>query len=139
MHSRSVATGVVAAIAFNLVWENAQAGFYQGYIGLSQHFWVCAVASLGDIAIVAAIYLLIALAWRNPNWVRRASMGQYLVAICIGAIIAVTIEYWALRVGRWQYAAAMPLLPYTGIGLLPVLQMMIAPPLVFSIVRLAER
>jgi uncharacterized membrane protein YadS len=99
---------------------------------------MCTVATFGDVAIVVAIFVAVALAWGDFAWHRRVSPGQSLVAILVGTVIAAAIEYRALTGGRWAYGA-MPLLPFTGIGLLPVLQMAILPPLVFRLMRAVGR
>jgi hypothetical protein len=52
--------------------------------------------------------------------------------------MAVAIEYWALATDRWTYAG-MPLVPYTQIGLLPLVQMLLIPPLVFALMLLRGR
>jgi hypothetical protein len=134
---RAVLIGVLAAFVLNLVWENAQAFLFAGYAGPLQHFWTCFVATLGDLAIIAAIYGAVALLWRDAGWYRRMSMGQVACAVVLGMAIAVAIEAWALASGRWAYDG-MPLVPFTGIGLVPVLQMVILPPLIFVIMWLSS-
>ncbi len=50
--------------------------------------------------------------------------------VLLGAAVAVAVEWWALATERWQYAGAMPIVPFLQVGLLPVLQMTIIPPIV---------
>ena len=135
MTFRGVVVGVLAAFALNLVWENGQGFLFAGYAGPLRHFWTCFVGTLGDLVIVAAIYGAVALLWRDPAWYRRMSMGQVGCAVVLGIAIAVAIEARALASGRWAYDG-MPLVPFTGIGLVPVLQMVILPSLTFAIMRL---
>ena len=135
MTYRAVVVGVLAAFALNLVWENAQGFLYRGYGGLARHFWTCFVGALGDLVIVAAIYCAVALLWRDPAWYRRMSMTKVACAVVFGIAIAVAIEASALVNGRWAYEG-MPLVPFTGIGLIPVLQMAVVPPLVFATMRI---
>nr|WP_281721819.1 hypothetical protein [Nitrosomonas nitrosa] len=135
MRLREAALGIIAAFALNWVWENAQAPLYKGYAGFSQDVWMCTVATLGDVAIVAVIWLIVAFSWRDPAWHRRCSLNQTLVAILLGVVIAIAIEYRALASARWDYDV-MPLIPFTGIGLVPILQMAILPSILF---RLMDR
>ncbi|HEY7610863.1 MAG TPA: hypothetical protein VIF14_16665 [Alphaproteobacteria bacterium] len=138
MRVREAAMGAGAAFALNWIWENAQAPLYRGYAGFAREVWMCTVATSGDVAIVAAIFAAVALAWRDSAWHRRVSLGQALVAMIVGIGIAIAIEHRALVDGRWAYGA-MPLVPFTSIGLLPVLQMAILPVVVFRFMRAAGR
>ena len=135
---RPAAAGVLAAFALNWIWENAQAPLYTGYTGFAQHVWSCTLATFGDVAIVALIFSAVALAWRDAVWHRHASAGHYAVAVLVGAGIAIGIEYWALATDRWTYAE-MPTIPHLRIGLLPLLQMMFVPPLVFALMGRVAR
>ena len=45
----------------------------------------------------------------------------------IGVLLAVSFELWAIyAVRRWEYGS-MPLIPIIGVGITPVLQMVIVP------------
>lgn len=134
---KAAALGIFAAFALNLIWENAQASLFRGYAGFAQHFWTCFVGMLGDLVIVASIYGAVALLWRDPAWYRRMNAGQVGCAAVVGIAIAVAIEARALASGRWA-CDGMPLVPFTGIGLVPVLQMAVLPPLIFAIMRLSD-
>ena len=51
-----------------------------------------------------------------------------------GLIIAVMVEWIAMSgLGRWSYTASMPLLPVLGVGVVPVVQMLVLPPVIFKI------
>lgn len=126
--------GVIATFAFNLVWENAQGFLFANYSGPLQHFWSCLVGTLGDLVIVAGIYGAVAFLWRDLAWYRQMSMGQVACVVVLGGTVAVVIETHALASGRWAYNG-MPLVPLTGIGLAPVLQMIVLPPIVFFLMR----
>ena len=52
-----------------------------------------------------------------------------------GLVIAVSIELVAVYVmGRWEYTKQMPLVPGLGVGLTPVAQMLVLPPIIFHVV-----
>lgn len=57
---------------------------------------------------------------------RDRATGVWLTAV-LGAMTATIIEWHALRTGRWTYNSLMPLIPWLGVGLYPVLQMAIVP------------
>jgi hypothetical protein len=52
-----------------------------------------------------------------------------------GLVIGLTTEWIAVYVlGRWMYTVQMPLVPGLAIGLIPVVQMLILPPVIFRLV-----
>ena len=58
------------------------------------------------------------------------------IALGIGVllIVAVAIEWIAVHIlQRWEYAAGMPIIPGTSVGIAPILQMLILPPVIFYI------
>lgn len=60
--------------------------------------------------------------------------------LTIGVILAAAFELAALRSGRWAYTPWMPRLPMmASLGLLPMLQMTILPPIIFKIASALER
>ena len=129
---------MVAAVSFSLhlVWENAQAPFYIGYLNFWQHFFLCLGATVGDVAVTLLVYAGTVAVTRNPQWPRRLSRPAGLALAMVGAVIAVGMERRALAVGRWAYTAAMPIIPGLGVGVTPVLQMVVLLPLTFWLVRI---
>ena len=70
-----------------------------------------------------------AVLFRRRDWFARPGvMGQLFMAMC-GITVAVVIERRALSSGRWVYADAMPLVPALNVGVVPVLQIVVVPPL----------
>ena len=54
----------------------------------------------------------------------------------IGLVLTIVLEMLATHVlDRWHYAEAMPIVPAIGVGLLPILQWLVLPPLVLWFVR----
>ena len=76
------------------------------------------------------IYLVLALIHRDLFWIQeRGVYGNpitWVLPILLGSFFAIGIELWALQSHRWEYAT-MPTI--FGLGLLPLLQMMVLPPL----------
>ena len=49
-----------------------------------------------------------------------------------GLVIAILIEWFAVNgLHRWAYTDQMPRIPVLDVGLTPILQMLILPPLIF--------
>lgn len=127
----------IAVISFilNLVWENAQAPFYAGYVDFWPHFTLCFWGVLGDVLIIALLYGVLALVHRDWWWITSLNIKSVVLLAFTGMTVAISIEYFALSVGRWAYAQSMPLFLGTKAGLWPVLQMMILPYVTFYFSR----
>ena len=130
MHTTKAPIAIVATYALNLIWETAQGPLYAGHSDFWRSLPMCATASLGDVLIVAGIYAFFAVIYRDTDWLKHLQPKGLLPVALVGGLVGVAVEWWALATERWQYAA-MPLLPFVDVGLLPVLQMTIIPPLLF--------
>ena len=128
------------AVAINLLWEMAQMGLFASTGSWIRDSAGCVRASLGDGGMVLGIYAVGALVFRRLDWFRRPGVAGYAVMLTIGVILAAAFEMFALRSGRWAYTGSMPRLPLAGgLGLLPMLQMMILPPVIFKVASALER
>lgn len=138
--TQSVFLIFIAAVLLNYLWELAQAPLYVGLESYSfAVLWHCFVASLGDGIMVLMIYGAGGIALRRWDWFRRPEIAGYLIMLTTGLILAVLVEWLAVHIlGRWQYKELMPTIPGFGIGLVPLAQMVLLPPLVFRAVALYE-
>lgn len=125
----------IASVAFglNLLWENIHIIFYEGYNTFSERFLRCVPAAGGDVLIILAIYLTLALLYGDWYWFARRTRAMVILTLVLGVGIAIAIEMAALSTGRWQYKNTMPLLPGTQFGLLPLIQMLFLPLTTFYI------
>lgn len=124
------------AVALNFIWEMTQA---YAYTEMGPTFLdgllVCGRASLGDGLIVLGIYGAGVVIFRRVDWIRHPGIAEYFLMISAGLLVSVIIELDAVyRQGKWGYLPSMPFFPFFGVGLLPVLQMILLPPLIFAIV-----
>lgn len=130
----------VVAFILNLIWENAQAPFYQGYENFWQHFWICLPATFGDVIITLSVYALIAFVRKDTQWLLSFDKRLIAAAGTMGAFIVIVFEKWALGEGWWAYNKAMPIVPYLEVGALPALQMIILLPLALYLsVKITKR
>lgn len=130
MARRVVLAGLVFAVAYalNFVWEYAH---YPLYV-CDWNRLVCAlVASIGDGVIVLGIYWLIAWVFSDLLWISSISAKQATLAVLSGLAVAWIVELRALALGKWLYSASMPIVPGTGAGLSPLLQLALLPLLTF--------
>lgn len=127
------------AAAVNYAWELAQTPLYAG-VAFPGAIWHCFVASLGDGLLVLFIFAVVAAVVWSLDWYMRPTMRSYVAMAAAGLAVGFAIEWWGLHIARrWEYSDLMPLIPGTGIGVAPVLQMLLLPPLVFWAMRRLAR
>ncbi len=132
--ARFIALWVVAVIV-NYPWELAQSGLFAQTVDRGVPWWHCFVASLGDGVLVCVIYACGWAMFRRADWFKRPRPAQYALMLTSGGLIGVVVEWVAVHLAhRWSYTSAMPLLPVLYIGVVPVLQMLVLPLVVFRMV-----
>lgn len=124
--------GLWSALAFtlNMVWEIAHARLYTLWIEADRMSiaWSLMHCTLGDVAIALAGFAVAGFALRQADWpASRPWAGGTIVVI--GAMIFTAWSEWynVYKIGSWSYTASMPMI--LGIGLSPLLQWLILPPM----------
>ena len=130
----------VAIFAFllNLTWELAQVPLFAGMPSAEhwQAILVCGRATLGDVAIALVGFWAVAGAAHTRSWMLRPTAGQLTGFVAVGVLITILMEWLATQVlHRWTNAEAMPVIPLLGVGLSPLLQWVVLPPIVVWFVR----
>jgi hypothetical protein len=124
-----VAIGGFAAL-LHFPWEMLQAPFYSG-VAAAEHWQSvleCGRATLGDAGIALAAYGLTALFRRDRLWLAHSSSGAWAVYLLAGLLLTIVLEGINVYVlHRWSYSRHMPMV--FGIGLTPLLQWLVLPPL----------
>ena len=129
-----VVTLFVLAVLFNYPWELAQSPLYAGMGSSNRMWWHCFVASLGDGLLMLLIFAAGWTALHRQDWFVRPGLRGYAVMLAVGLIISVGVEWIAVHiVGRWAYTERMPLVPGLRVGIVPILQMLVLPPLIFRV------
>lgn len=105
----------VCGFVLNFVWEFAHAGLYAHYQGGEITRWILLHAALFDASVITAL----AVPMFFIQWLRARLWLVFFPAI----LFAIGLEWFALTTGRWEYTAAMPLIPFFGIGLSPMIQL----------------
>lgn len=117
----------VVAFLLHLGWEMAQMDLYRG---LADQPWTktlgrCSVAAAFDVVVTLALavpFVHLVRRWPRPSWAWAGMAAA-------GGLVAIVIERAGLASGRWSYAETMPFVPLVDVGVVPVLQMMVIPPL----------
>lgn len=130
----------VALFAFlvNLVWEFGQVPLYRDLP--SEGHWasikLCARATLGDAVIAVVAFWIVAALVASRWWITAPSAVHVVCFVGVGLGIATALEWMAIHVqARWAYGTSMPIVPVLRVGLAPVLQWVIVPPLVVWLVK----
>jgi hypothetical protein len=130
----------VALFAFllNLVWEFGQVPLYRDLPSLGH--WasikLCARATLGDAVIAVVAFWVVAAVVASRRWITAPSAVHVACFVGVGLAISTALEWMAIHVqARWVYGTSMPMVPVLRVGLAPVLQWVIVPPLVVWFVK----
>lgn len=123
----------LAGFAFlvHFVWEMWQAPFYRTMLQASHVSGVtaCTIATLGDVGITVTAFAAAAWGRNKRQLLAHPPAGTLTVYFATGLVITVALEWLNVyALGRWSYAADMPTV--LGIGMTPLLQWMVLPPLV---------
>jgi hypothetical protein len=134
-----VSVAFLITLALHFTWEMLQA---PAFVDFADGVWNgtvrCFVASVGDVLIASGSYGITALAFRRVAWpLRPGWIAPAATWIALGLIATIAFEGWALARGRWAYAPQMPLV--SGVGLLPLLQWIVIPPLSLAVFRALVR
>jgi hypothetical protein len=133
--------GLWSGLAFvlNLTWEIAQVRLYSIWaesdrLSVAGDLLHC---SLGDVLIALAMFALACMVLRRVDWpASRPWTGGAIVVIGALAFTAGSEWYNVYRAGNWGYTANMPMI--FGIGVSPLLQWLILPPVLVIAYRRLE-
>lgn len=125
----------IVSVVVNYFWEIGQGFLFEGMNSWKSIWWHCFVASLGDGLIVWLIHAVGWIIFKRADWFIEPGNKGYGVMLMTGLIIAVVIEWGAVHMlQRWSYTADMPVIPGLNIGITPILQMLMLPPIIFYVV-----
>ncbi|MBI4290793.1 MAG: hypothetical protein HY661_04855 [Betaproteobacteria bacterium] len=138
---RLIALGYLPWLAgLNLAWETAHVRLYTSWTEAPLGYIAFAIAhcTLGDLAI-GVLALMLALIMSRAGGPSRWRWGRIaLLTAAIGAGYTVASEWMNLTILRsWSYSEQMPTIEIAGagIGLSPLLQWLVVPPLALSLAR----
>lgn len=121
---------LVLSFLGHFTWEILQAPLYAS-LGKTDHFVgiaICLQATFGDLAIALAAFWGAAFVGKGRDWFARTGPVAPTAFFVIGLLATVGLEYLHTEVtGRWAYDGVMPLLPFLGTGLSPILQWVFVP------------
>ncbi len=130
-----------AALAFfpNLLWEVWQVPLYT--LVDEQNTATAAYAvvhcTLGDASIAAVTFALTCMLLGNAYWPARRPWRGIAIGMVLGLAYTVFSEWYNVhQIGAWAYSPSMPLI--AGIGLSPLLQWLLIPPVTLILMRVFQ-
>jgi hypothetical protein len=128
----------IFSFLLNFLWEMQQMPFFQ----ISSEFSCldtirnCTLATIGDVGISLTAFWVVAVASKSRQWFRQLHWWQLSSFVLVGIVITVMFEALATGVlDIWKYGEIMPILPFFGTGLLPLLQWLLIPPIIVWFVK----
>ena len=124
----------------NLAWELAQLPLYTIWQDkpVSESLLAGLHCTLGDVVVAGAILTAALAVTGQPGWPRIGFANASVVTAAFGAAATIYLERLNTRVWRsWSYSELMPVIPWIEVGLLPLLQWIILPPLALLVARRA--
>lgn len=129
----------VWGFGLNLVWEAAQTPLYSDSgRDLAYLTWTRLHCTLGDVLILLGAFWLTSLLFRSRRWIAAWRLPAVVVFVATGLLYTGFSEWLNVSVrSSWGYRDAMPTL--LGIGLSPLLQWLVVPPVILLLVRRQRR
>lgn len=119
----------LVGFVLNLAWEYLQCSSFFRHIKIPPTLSAMVLVTLGDVAMMWVIYLMAAVATRSLAWFQAKSNLGFICTLGSSILVSIIVEQWALKENRWTYTELNPLLPFVGVSVLPVLQMVIITPI----------
>lgn len=134
LRDRRLAVLFGLAVVANYPWEQAQFHLYVLPGGAEVEWWMCAAASVADGLVVLLIVQIGRLVIGQPDWYLRPGARGYAVLLLSGAVVSTVIEWSTIHVGKWwAYSPRIPLIPVLNIEVAPLVQMLVLPPLIVTL------
>jgi len=126
-----ILTAFTLVFIMNLAWELLHGPLYKDYTFETKMISFCALASVADAVMVLLLYFIFALIYKDPFWIADLSFKSGFFLMIVGGIGAVLAEIRHTSEGNWAYDESMPIIPFVGAGLSPVLQFILLPLLIY--------
>ena len=139
---RAVLVFALFTFLFHFAREILQVPLYAHMSTLShwQAILICLKATLGDIGIALAAFGVGAWRGSGQTWFVQPAASTVAAYLATGVLITIVFEWYAvLWAGRWAYSELMPVVPLFGVGLAPIAQWIVLPPLVLHFLRRHDR
>lgn len=125
-------------LLLQFVWEMLQIPWFVGMLE-TEHgtvVWLCVRATGGDVVILLAGFWLASAVTCRRDWLMDGTRFPAILMVTVGLMVTIIFEWLATGpLGRWTYTDAMPVVPIVSIGLAPLVQWLVLPPLILWLAR----
>jgi len=120
----------------HFLWEAAQLPLYTLWrTGTRREIAFALIHCTGGDILITSVTLAAAAALARAFGWRAFGRRMVFTAIALGAAYTVFSEWLNVEIRRsWSYAASMPVVPFLGTGLTPLLQWLIVPGLALAVI-----
>lgn len=122
----------------HFVWEMIQVPWFAGMAEASHGsvVWLCIRATGGDVLILLSSFWLASIIVGNRRWLMEGDLKPAVILVATGLVVTIVLEWLATGpLERWVYADSMPIIPLVNVGLAPLLQWVLLPPLIMWLSR----
>lgn len=122
----------------HFVWEMIQVPWFVGMAEASHGsvVWLCIRATGGDVLILLSSYWLASIIFGNRRWLIEGELKPAVILVATGLLVTIVLEWLATGpLERWVYVDSMPIIPLVNVGLAPLLQWVLLPPLIMWLAR----
>lgn len=122
----------------HFVWEMIQVPWFAGMAEASHGsvVWLCIRATGGDVLILLSSYWLASIIVGSRRWLIEGDLKPAVILVATGLVVTIVLEWLATGpLERWVYADSMPIIPLLDVGLAPLLQWVLLPPLILWLSR----
>jgi hypothetical protein len=121
----------------NFAWEVLQTPFYVDRSAeINTIIWYRLHCTFGDVLITLGCFWLVALVFKKRTWFLNLTWKKLFLFVVFGVSYTLFSEITNVRlVESWGYSGLMPMIPGLGVGMMPLLQWIVVPILLFLIVR----
>ena len=121
----------------NFFWEVAQTYFYtlrDSPFHAMLYGWIH--CTLGDVLLTLLSFWFISMMSHNRRWFLSLNRLNFIGLMTIGVVSTVISERVNVHIFKsWAYNQSMPIISWLNVGLTPVLQWVIIPPVAILLVR----
>ncbi len=128
---------VFFAYVLNATWEWSQSPFFiDTTSNLNTIIWYRIHCALGDVIILLIGLTLVSLYRKGIHWIYHPKAKDYVMLVSFGFFYTAFSEYINVHIRHtWSYSQYMPLIPFINVGIIPLVQWIILPPVIVFITR----
>jgi hypothetical protein len=132
-----IASYLLTVLVLNLAWEIAQLPLYTIWstASVDATAWAAVHCTMGDALIAGSALLIAWIIADRPRLQAGIPLNVAAIAICLGLAFTIFSEWRATQVSHsWEYSSWMPVIPVLQVGLTPVLQWLVLPPIAMRLI-----